>query len=441
MSRSSSASWIAILVGGILGLSSVAANAIPTHQNVSRRASEDTGGEDPNDGSSYPSISADGRYVAFYSSASDLVAGDGNGFQDVFVRDLVAGTTVRASVDSGDGDPDSASGAPSISADARYVAFDSSASDLVPGDGNGSLDVFVRDLMAGATVRAAVDTEGGDPNGRSFDPSISADGRYVAFYSSASNLVDGDGTDFYDIFVRDLVAGTTVRASVDTGGGDPDGYSYYPSINSDGRYVAFWSYASDLVQGDGNGFSDIFVRDLVAGTTVRASVDTGGGDPDSDSYSPSISADGRYVAFESQAGDLVPSDGCCFYDIFVRDLVAGTTVRASVDSGGGDPFGNSFQPSISADGRYVSFYSYASDLVQGDGNGLPDIFVRDLVVGTTVRASVDTGDGDPNGISLYPSISADGRYVAFESSASDLIPRDGTNLFDDVFVRALGRRH
>jgi Tol biopolymer transport system component len=339
---------------------------------TTRQVSLTTRGTDPVRDSTIGanSISADGRYVAFSSDDGNLVKGDRNKYQDVFVR---GGTTVRASVDTGGGDPNGYSSDPSISADGRYVAFQSAASDLVAADGNGFLDVFVRDLVFGTTVRASVDTAGEDPDADSFVWSNSADGRYVAFMSKASDLVAGDGNSSLDVFVGDLVAGTTVRASVDTGGGDPDDVSYIPSISADGRYVAFWSHASDLVAGDGNGYPNVFVRDLVAGTTVRASVDTGGGDPNGDSHTPSISTDGRYVAFYSVASDLGKGDGNGFFDVFVRDLATETTVRASVDAGGGDPNEGSFQPSINADGRSVAFQSFASDLVQDDGNGTYDV--------------------------------------------------------------------
>jgi Tol biopolymer transport system component len=316
------------------------------------------------------------------------------------------------------------------------VAFQSNASDLVPGDGNGLVDVFVRDLVAGTTVRASVDTGGGDPGGLSLDPSISGNGRYVAFWSHASDLTPGDGNGREDVFVRDMVAGTTARVSVDTAGSDSDHASSFPSISANGRFVAFQSLASDLVPGDGNSIGDVFMRDLVAVTTVRVSVDTGGGDPNLGSASPSISANGRYVAFSSFASDLVPGDGDGLGDVFVRDLVAGTTVRASVDTGGGNPNQDSISPSISAKGRYVAFSSFASDLVPGDGNSRSDIFVRDLMAGTTVRASVNTEGGDPGHNSVAPSINWGGRFVAFESEAANLVP-DDASLHIDVFVRRM----
>jgi Tol biopolymer transport system component len=319
------------------------------------------------------------------------------------------------------------------------VGFDSYATDLVAGDGNGTWDVFVRDLVAGITVRASVDSSGGDPNGSSDWPAFSADGHVVAFESTASDLVAGDQNGLQDVFVRDLITGTTVRASVDTGGGDPNGDSYAPTtLSADGRYVAFSSYASDLVAGDGNGTYDVFVRDLVAGTTVRASVASGGGDTNGSSYYSSISADGRYVAFWTYAYNLGYFDNNEAPDIYVRDLVTETTARASVDSSGGDPAGDSgdFGVAISAEGRYVAFDSSAYDLVAGDGNGLRDMFVRDLVAGITIRVSLDAAGGDPDGESRYSSMSANGRYVVFDSVASDLLFRRGDRRWDVFNTRS-----
>jgi Tol biopolymer transport system component len=401
---------------------------------ITRASVDSAGGEAA--GSIEPSISADGRYVAFTSSFPDLVPDDGNSQADIFVRDLLAGTTTRASVDSAGGDPDGNSVQPSISADGRYVAFFSAATDLVPNDSNLASDVFVRDLQAGTTERVSVDTEGLDAETNSVDPSISADGRFVAFTSVAADLVPDDSNSAEDVFVRDMQAGTTIRASVDSAEEEANFNSSSPSISADGRHVAFGSEASDLVPDDGNSQPDIFVRDLQAGTTARASVDTAGGDPDAGSVFASISGDGRYVAFESDANDLVPNDGNPLEDVFVRDLQAGTTTRASVDSTGGDADARIGQPSISADGRRVAFWGEASDLVPGDGNSTHDVFVRDLLTGTTTRASVDVLGGEASAGSFEPSISADGRYVAFESDANDLVPNDG-NASRDIFVRAV----
>lgn len=230
--------------------------------------------------------------------------------------DLEAERTVRASVDVEEADPNDDSDAqPYLSGDGRVVVFGSSASDLVPGDENSQNDVFVRDLVAGTTVRANLDWNG-DESGAAFDGGISADGRYVVFTSSAWDVVQGDDNDTNDVFVRDLLSGTTTRVSVDIGGGDPNNSSSSGSISADGRRVAFQSDASDLVIDDDNPFDDIFVRDLASGTTARASVDAGGNDPNDGSYAPSLSGDGRWVAFESDASDLIRHDGHDEKDVF-----------------------------------------------------------------------------------------------------------------------------
>jgi Tol biopolymer transport system component len=411
------------------------------------RASLDTAGGDPDNASFDPSISADGRYVTFWSAASDLVSGDDSGFEDVFVRDLKTGTTIRASVDMGGDDPNGDSFFPSISGDGRFVAFASRANDLVAGDSGSSEDIFVRDLQTATTTRVTVDTGGGDPDAGTRHAWISGDGGDVVFASPATDLVPGDGNGVEDVFLRDLVAGTTTRVSVDSSGGDSNGPSgstpmFVPSaISADGRFVAFFSDASDLVSGDGNGLSDVFLRDLQSGLTTRVNVDAGGGDPNGRSdwscsvHGQSISADGRYVAFCSYASDVVPGDGNGTSDVFVRDRLTGTTTRVSLDTAGGDPNNGSCCPSISADGRLVAFFSGATDLVPNDGNGTLDVFVRDRPTGTTTRVSVNLLGREANGTSAGL-ISADGRYVAFHSDASNLVGSDGNGAFD-IYVRAV----
>jgi Tol biopolymer transport system component len=388
-------------------------------------------------------ISADARYVAFSSRAANLVSLDTNNTWDIFVRDRQGGTTERVSVSSSGAQANSYSYYPSISADGRYVAFVSSATNLVPGDTNGFLDVFVRDRQASTTECVSVATGGAQGDSNSSLPAISADGRYVAFWSNATNLVPGDTNGNSDFFVRDLQAGTTERVSVGFGGQQGNGGSPYvtPSISADGRYVAFVSQATNLVTGDTNGSDDIFVRDRQAGTTERVSVATGGAQANSDSLDPSISADGRYVAFDSSATNLVSGDSNGADDIFIRDRQAGTTERASVDSHGAQGNSSSTSPSISADGRCVAFTSSASNLVPADTNGNYDEFVHDRLAGSTSRVSVDSagveGDGDIYGHPPWTAISADGRYVEFDSHASNLVTAD-TNGAWDIFVRDRG---
>jgi hypothetical protein len=227
-----------------------------------------TGGAQGNGNSELSSISADGRYVAFNSEASNLVGGDTNGFLDTFVRDRQSGTTARVSVSSGGAEGNGESGpytGLSISADGRYVAFWSYATNLVGGDTNGVSDIFVHDCQSSVTERMSVDSAGAQGNDYSGTPTISADGRYVAFGSIATNLVGGDTNYAYDVFVHDRQSGTTERVSVATGGAESSGGAT-PRAPPAAVTLAFWSYSDDLVDGDTNGFSDIFVRDRGPGS-------------------------------------------------------------------------------------------------------------------------------------------------------------------------------
>ena len=364
----------------MLALSLVTTNALAVPGDTTL-VSLDSTGRQGNDSSVSPSISSDGRYVAFVSSASNLVDGDTNGRTDIFVHDRDTHTTTRVSLDSTGTQGNDWSTSPSISSDGRYVAFESWASNLVGGDTNAMPDIFVRDRNTNTTTRVSLDSTGTQGKGYSYTPFISSDGRYVAFVSGASNLVDGDTNEAPDIFVRDRNTHTTTRISLDSTGMDGNDSSDYPSISSDGRYVAFLSAASNLVDGDTNAMPDIFVRDLNTNTTTRISLDSTGRQGNNSSVSPSISSDGRYVAFVSSASNLVDGDTNGQYDIFVRDCSTHTTTRVSLDSTGTQGDSSSFifsSPSISSDGRYVAFESYASNLVDGDTNMAPDIFVREL---------------------------------------------------------------
>ena len=396
------------------------------------RVSVNSSGTQGNSYSQSPSISGNGRYVVFQSGSNNLVSGDTNGTEDIFVRDTLTNTTTRVSVDSNGVQGNDTSFYSSISADGRYVAFSSRASNLVSDDTNGANDVFVRDTLNNTTTRISVDSMGNQGNGGEV-PSISADGRYVAFMSEANNLVSGDTNGWSDIFVRDTLTNTTTRVSVDSTGIEGNFFSEFPSISADGRYVAFRSYADNLVSGDTNNAWDIFVRDTLTNTTIRVSVDSSGIEGNNSSSGASISNDGRYVAFMSDADNLVSDDTNGTPDIFVRDTLTNTTIRVSVDSMGNQTNGPSFYPSISADGRYVAFRSAADNLVSGDTNGTEDIFVHDRQTGTTTRVSVDSIGNQANGYSQSVSISASGHSVAFYSNASNLVSGD-TNGWSDIFV-------
>jgi Tol biopolymer transport system component len=388
------------------------------------------------DGPSFtPAISGDGRYVAFASAASTLVPGDTNGVEDVFVYDRQARTTERVSLSSAGEQGNGDSYGPTISADGRYVAFTSAASNLTRGDDNGELDVFVRDRVAGTTVLASVGPHGTPADGPSGAPSISGDGRIVAFESDADNLVPGDTNRTGDVFVHDLVAGATRLVSVGGGGQPTESPSFGPAISADGGSVAFESFSSRLVPGDTNGALDVFVADLPTGNVSRVSVATDGAQADDRSYSPSISADGRVVAFASFADNLVPGDANGLLDVFVRRRDRQTTTRLSVGPGGAEADGLSFAPVVSADGAMVVFSSEASNLVPGDTNGQRDVFLASTATGAVFRLSQAASGArtQGNGPSLGPVLDRSGAIVAFASFATNLVPGE-TRGQQEVFV-------
>lgn len=383
-----------------------------------------------------PAISGDGRYVAFPSIAGNLVPGDTNGVVDIFVHDRQTGATTRVSIGLSGANPGAVSSAPAVSSDGRFVAFRSEAANLVPGDTNGAADIFVFDRVTSQTTRVSVATGGAQANGESDLPALSADGRYVAFDSYATNLVPGDTNGTVDTFVHDRNTGATTRVSVANDGTQASAYPARgdsPAIVAGGGMVAFASNAPNLVVGDTNGVFDIFVRDWTVGETARMSVATGGLQGNANSLHPAISADGRYVAFQSEASNLVAGDTNNAADVFVRDRAAGTTVRASIGTGGTQGNGPSGCPALSGDGHFVAFCSHATNLVTGDGNYSPDIFLHDLATGATSRVSVRSDGTEADRWSSMPALSYDGRYIAFLSAAGNLVPADNNRVWD-IFV-------
>jgi Tol biopolymer transport system component len=424
---------LAIAVAAVGAARPAAAQATTERVSVSSAGAQATG----ESGTIYSvwTVSADGRYVAFESGASNLVAGDSNGVYDVFVHDRATGATTRVSVDSAGVEGNISSRAPSISGNGRMVAFYSWATNLVADDTNGVPDIFVRDLWTGVTTRVSVSLNGYQSNSNSDQPAISADGRFVAFISDATNLVGNDNNNHGDVFVRDLLLQTTERVSVSTLGEEGnDGSSGPLSISATGRFVAFKSRATTLVANDTNDCLDVFVHDRLSETTERVSVGNGGAEADDESVWPSVTDDGRWVAFSSVATNLVADDSNGESDVFVRDRFLHTTRRVSVGPGGVQGDSTSVTPSISADATIVAFTSFASNLVAGDTDWHGDIFTHDLSSGTTERVSISSGGSQGNDNSSYPSISRDGAYVAFESLASNLVDGD-TNLVKDVFLR------
>jgi Tol biopolymer transport system component len=399
-----------------------------------------------------PAISADGRFVAFDSTASNLVPHDTNDAADVFVHDRKTRKTERVSLGAGgvQGNGDSSGGTGlAISADGRFVAFYSNASNLVPNDTNADLDIFVRDRKAGTTTRVNVGPGGVEVNlnGSVHMLGLSAEGRFATFTTAAAGLVPDDTNNAQDVFLRDLRAGTTERVSVGPNGIQADGASglFGVPISADGRFVAFGSYATNLVPGDTNGAScpggscgtDVFVRDREAGTTERVSLGPGGIEANNGSDNPAMSADGRFVVFQSEATNLVRRDTNGVLDVFVHDRKKGTTERVSIGSRGvqANQMSGAYSngASISTNGRFVAFQSDATNLVPHDTNRATDVFVRDRHADRTQRISVGPHSVQGNRDSGPLAISADGRFVAFDSSASNLVPRD-TNRTDDVFV-------
>jgi len=448
------------------------------------------------DDSSVPALSRDGRYVLFVSAASNLVTNDTNGALDVFLRDRTNATTVLVSANaSGTASANGPSSFPALSADARFVVFESKASDLAPNDTNETTDLFLRDAAAGTTTLVSVNKDSTAPgNASSGRPQVSADGWYVAFGSTASDLVENDGNANGDVFVRDLLLGTNVLASVNWAGTNTaNGWSGSPAISPDGRYVVFESYAADLVTNDVGATLDIFLRDLALGQTTLVSVGTNNLAA-GQCENPAMSAEGRYVAFESTARTLVGGSVQTLGSVYWRDVQAGVTKLVS--GVGADPFfrtnsanspvittdgsqvaftagpngvktlgfsrriyvwdalpdavrlvtvasdgvtpanGDSHSPEISDDHRYITFLSNATNLVANVTNGAYQVYQRDLVAGVTTLVSVTRdGRGHTSG-DPAASTSADGRWVAFHSVDGNLVADDDNEAYD-VFVRDL----
>jgi Tol biopolymer transport system component len=390
-------------------------NLLPIVTDKLTRASVASNGTEGNAESYGGGITPDGRYVVFQSKASNLVSNDTNNVSDIFVHDRQTSVTTRISVASDGAQANGLSEAPSMSADGRYVAYSSEATNLDGIDTNDARDIFVHDRQTGQTKRITTGLFGLQTDGDSSAVSISDDGRFIAFQSQAGNLVVGDSNEDWDVFVYDLQTGETTRVSVFTGGAEFDSASDFPSISNDGRYVAFRSESPYIEQ--------ILVHDRETLQTTIASMSSGGIEGNDDSKHPDISGNGRYVTFVSDADNLTNDAANNSSALFLHDQETGETIRIPA---GLDPDDDAFpeRPSISADGRYVSFTDFIDS----------QMHVHDRYTGETSLVSMRP-DGTPGGgTSLYPHNSADGRYIVFSSYASDLVSDDTNGFTFDVFV-------
>jgi len=394
-----------------------------------------------NNSGSYGTISLTGRFVVFDSQATTLVPSDTNGFSDVFLRDRRSGTTRRVSLDSAEGEGNGSSFEPSVSGNGHFVAFESNATNLVPGDTNGADDIFLRDRKTGMTRRVSVSSAGAQATGpvafSSLNSVVSANGRFVAYQSSATNLVPNDTSGLYDVFVYDRLNKTTKRVDVKSSGDASALGADSPSISANGRFVAFET-ASRLTGADMNKNQyDIYVRDRKLKQTRLVSVRSNGAQANAECLSPLISENGRFVAFNSVASNLVRHDTGGHYDAFVHDRRTGKTFRASVNSKGRGGNGESQTPTVSNNGKFILFASTSTNLAPNDDTPGTDIFLRNMLTGKTRLVSVSRRGHEGNGNSFiyYRSLSADGRWASFESAASNLVENDSVGGYDDVFVR------
>ena len=368
-------------------------------------------------------ISDDGRFVSFYSEANDLVSGDTNGSPDAFVRDRLLGTTYLCSVSSA-GIQGQNWAYVRLSGNGRYVVFSSSAA-LVSGDSNGAPDVFVRDLQALTTECVSVNMAGLPANAGSGGldmTGISSDGRYVCFASAASNLVAGDSNGQTDVFVRDRLLGQMARVSTSTSGQQGDAGSGWPEISSSGQIVVFQSLASDLVAGDTNATWDIFVRDIALGITERVSVASAGVEANDQSIEPTVSPDGRFIGFVSRATNLEPNDTNGTWDSFVHDRLTKRTSRVSTNASAVQGDAASYNPYLARNARTIAFGSDATNLVQGDTNSVADVFARRWPAPTTYCTAGTNSLGCVSSID-YSGVPMASHPQGFVISASHILNR------------------
>jgi len=416
-------------ISGIF-VAATAVAGISTAQNTVR-VSVSSAGVQANSASTLNGISDDGRFVVFTSNANNLVTGDTYGQDDVFVHSRITSATTRVSVTTSGSQAVDQSSAGSISGDGMRVVFQSRATNLFTPDANGAAtDIFLRDQQTGGITLVSTSTTGVQGNGASTSPLISADGRFVIFVSAATNLVFGDISSATDIFVKDLLTGSTTLVSVDSAGIQGNAASSEPSISPDGRFVAFSSTATNLVPGDTNGVQDAFVHDRVLGSTDRVSVSNTGMQLTMASSRPQVATSGLLATFNTSFPTVVVGDTNGVVDGFLRDLANNTTIRITVGASGLQLPTGGTSTSISGNGRFIAFWSNSANAVLADTNSDNDIFVYDRQDQSVTRASVSTGGFQASGSSTVALLSGDGSAIAMESAATNLAPFDSNGLTD-----------
>ena len=413
--------------------------------------SSDATGVLGNSSSKTKAVSANGRYIVIESAATNLVTGDTNGVTDVFLKDTQTGAIMLLSADAAGTPGNAASISGDISNDGRYVQIVSGATNLVAGDTNGVDDVFIKDTQTGAITRVNTTAAGEQATGGTLGSDtadISADGRYVVIGSDATNLVADDTNGAWDIFLKDTQTGAITRVNTDATGAQANaGGSYLGGrVTDDGAYVVFASNASNLVAGDTNGVTDIFKKNIATGAITRVSVGPAGQEIMNVNNIvedfvngiqvnnlAGISADGRYVAIQSSGGTEA---GTTIPGVFLKDTLTGAVIEVSTDAAGAwtNASASATGRALSADGRFVVFNSTASNLIAGDTNGVNDVFIKDTLTGEIARLSVGAAGVQGNGASNGARISPDGTHIAFNTVATNLLPTDNNGVQDAVVV-------
>jgi len=382
------------------------------------------------------SNSADGRYVVFGSDASNLVADDTNGMRDVFLRDRSLGTIERISVDSNELQSLYLSRSPSVSADGRYVSFET-LGPLLPGSSAGVFQIYRRDRVTGETHLVSGSSGGVAGNAPSLRSSISADGRYVLFYSSASNLVTGDSNGVRDVFLKDMHTGELEIISKSSSGTPGNGDSFEAAMSSDARFVAFTSMATNLSGSAITRQRHVYLRDRQSGNTRLVSTTSSGVLANQPAFSPALSDDGRYIVYYSKASNLTAGTSGSAIQILLHDTTSGNNVLLSKDASGAEGNDLSYSPSISSDGNLVAFTSFANNLVPGDNNSVSDVILLDRL-NNEMRVITQSESGQlGNGAAIAtPALSRSANSIAFSTYANNLISGD-TNNVADIFVANL----